>query len=143
LVYENIFCPSEFFCYLDIKLAPDVLLATLHDNDILRPANFSHQWCEFFIFLIRNVEISHPPKIRDRKTLYPRNSFCRSFASVSTIALPQPSFSCFATIDLPMSQYRFISSLFTALRASYWALYMRSFISLRNALYSVVTTADI
>src|SRR3989338_3719388 len=73
----------------------------------------------------------------------PGNSFCRSFASVSTIDLPQPSFSCFATIDLPMSQYRFISSLFTTLRASYWALYMRSFISLKNVLYSAVTTTDI
>src|SRR3989338_6390500 len=73
----------------------------------------------------------------------PGNSFCRSFARVSTIALPQPSASCFATIDLPMSQYRFMSSLFTALRASYWALYMRSLISLRNVLYSAVTTTDI
>src|SRR3989338_8590923 len=73
----------------------------------------------------------------------PENSFCRSFAKVSTIALPQPSFSCFATIDLPMSQYKFINSLFTDLRASYWALYMRSFISLKNVLYSAFTMADI
>src|SRR3989304_6188616 len=73
----------------------------------------------------------------------PGNSFCRSFARVSTIAFPQPSSSCFATIDLPMSQYRFMSSLFTALRASYWALYIRSLISLRNDLYSAVITTDI
>src|SRR3990172_9076820 len=80
----------------------------------------------------------------ERKTpCVPGNSFCRSFAKVSTIALPQPSFSCFATIDLPMSQYKFINSLFTDLRASYWALCMRSFISLKNVLYSAVIMTDI
>ena len=66
-----------------------------------------------------------------------------SFGEYYTIALPQPSFSCFVTIDLLMSQYNCISSLFTALRASYRALYIRALMSFKNVIYSAVTACDI
>src|SRR4030042_1167814 len=72
LVYQNIFCPSKLLCCLDVKFTLDIVFTTLYDNDVLRPTDFSHQWCEFFIFLIGNVKISHSPEIGAGKPMYSR-----------------------------------------------------------------------
>src|SRR5579883_1009724 len=78
--------------------------------------------------------------LRTEKPLIPGNSVRRSLASCSTIDLPHVSPCCRSTINLPISQYRAISSLLTALRAAYWAERIRCLISPSSCPYSVTNS---
>ena len=43
---------TELLGTTEIKFSFGRILRALHNHKIFRPANFSHQWCEFFILAI-------------------------------------------------------------------------------------------
>jgi hypothetical protein len=55
-----------------IELALGMILAPFKDHQILRPANFSHQWCEFFVIAVFLVEVSDSPEVSSREARNPR-----------------------------------------------------------------------
>jgi hypothetical protein len=56
--------PAELLRPLKTELALGRVLALLQDYQILRPANFSHQSCEFFVLGIDFVELFDSPEVR-------------------------------------------------------------------------------
>jgi len=53
----------------EVELPFQVVLALLHDDQVLGPAYFSHQRCEFCIFTVALVEIPHSPEIGRGKAM--------------------------------------------------------------------------
>ena len=94
LVNQNVLAPSELLGPLKVELALGRLLAPLNDQQILGPANFSHQWCEFFILRVRFVELLDSPQVSREKPPTPGDSTRRSLARSSTAARPQVSPCC-------------------------------------------------
>lgn len=48
-VNKEIIALTELSCHADAKLALKVLFTVLKDQDVMGPADFSHQRCEFFV----------------------------------------------------------------------------------------------
>src|ERR1022692_1057837 len=67
--------PAMLTATADVKLALLLTLALFQDGDVVRPANFSHKLCEFFISAIGFVEVLHAPEIYSGKTIGPRKLF--------------------------------------------------------------------
>jgi hypothetical protein len=62
-VGQDVFGPTELLCPLQIELALGRVLALLQDHQILRPAYFSHQWCDFFFLGVSFVELFDSPEV--------------------------------------------------------------------------------
>jgi len=48
LMNEDILGPAELAGHAKIELPLQRVLAAIQDCQVVAPANFSHQWCEFF-----------------------------------------------------------------------------------------------
>ena len=103
-VNPHVLGPAEFPGHADVELALQGVFAALLDDQVMAPAYFSHQRCEFWKTLIglKKPFIRHRSEAENPPT--PGNSCRRSAASCWTIALPQVSPACRSTIILPISQ---------------------------------------
>ncbi len=54
--------------HTDIKLTLQFVVTPFHNNQVMRPANFCHHWCQFCVIFIGQIENPHPPNIPGRKT---------------------------------------------------------------------------
>lgn len=70
---QYVFSPAEFFGHEDIELAGQVVFAFFQDDDIMRPADFLHQWCKFFQVLIVQVEFPRLHKLSAEYPVIPEN----------------------------------------------------------------------
>ena len=69
LVDEHVLRPPELAGHADVELPFKGVLALLQNGEIMAPAYFSHQWCEFFGWSIRFHKQLHSPEIRGRETV--------------------------------------------------------------------------
>src|SRR5450631_457844 len=63
--------PAMLTATADVKLALLLALALFQDGDVVRPANFSHKLCEFFIAAIGFIEVLHAPEFCSGKAFGP------------------------------------------------------------------------
>lgn len=49
-----------------VELAFVVPFAPAHDEQVVRPGQFSHQWCEFWLVAVGLEKLHHPPEIAGR-----------------------------------------------------------------------------
>ena len=70
LVNEDILGPAELAGHAQIEFPLQRVLAALQDGQVVAPADFSHQWCEFFESGVRLEKGFHPPEVGSRKAAH-------------------------------------------------------------------------
>ena len=70
LVNEDILGPAELAGHAQIEFPLQRVLAALQDGQVVAPADFSHQWCEFFESGVRLEKSLHPPEVGGRETAH-------------------------------------------------------------------------
>ena len=62
-MHQDVAGPAEVLRRPDVKLPFRRILALLEDHHIVRPGNFSHQRCEFFVGAMCLVKQLHSPEV--------------------------------------------------------------------------------
>ena len=70
LVNEHILGPAELAGHAQIEFPLQRVLAALQDGQVVAPADFSHQWCEFFQTGVCLEKGLHPPEVGGRKATH-------------------------------------------------------------------------
>jgi len=72
----------------DCQCELSLCLALLQNRHIVRPANFLHKLCEFFIFPIGFVEVLHSPEVRSREAVCTGKLLAEIIGQVSDETVP-------------------------------------------------------
>jgi hypothetical protein len=61
LVDKDILGPTKLLRHPDVEFAFQIIFALGHDHQMLGPTDFSNQWLEFWVRMIRQIELTHVP----------------------------------------------------------------------------------
>ncbi len=67
ILMQGSLAPALLFCHTNIKFSLQIIVAAGQYHQMVRPANFSNQWLESFILMVRTEQLSHEPEVLFRK----------------------------------------------------------------------------
>ncbi len=100
LVDQDALGPAELLRPLHVELALGWLLATLQDDQILGPANFSHKGCEFFVLGLGFAELLDSPQVSGGEAADTGKFRADIFGKILNYGAP-PSLALLALADEP------------------------------------------
>ena len=68
LMNEDVLGPAEFAGHAHIEFPLQRILAAFQNGQVMTPADFSHQWCDFFKAAVRLKKDLHPPEVGGRES---------------------------------------------------------------------------